>query len=468
MGHREDLLAGAVRCLREKGYAHTTARDIVAASGTNLASIGYHYGSTKALLNAASNVKIVTSAAALAMLGPEYRWKTTLSAAASPTGPLLAPGGELPGDLYLRGFGDPTLATQDLNAMIGDLASLGLRKIQGGVVVDESFFDRAHVGPAYDQKNESYASRAPSSAASLNGNVVAVTVVPAPTPGTPARILLEPLSPYFLVSGRIVSAADGPAAHTVDTQDDAHGHTVVTVGGRVRAGSEPHTVLRRVVDPPAYLGHTLRQLLERRWITVAKPVRVGPAPAQGLRILSTHESAPLAVAAHELNKRSNNFAAEQVLRTLGAEIVGRPGTWDRGLEAVARFLATAGVARGSYQMANGSGLYESNRFSAEQITQVLRAAMRDFRISAEFLASLAVAGTDGTIAHRMTGTMAERFVRAKTGTLANASCLSGIAGSPGHIPLVFSVLMNDVANAGEARRLQDRAAELLVAYLEAD
>ena len=425
--------------------------------------------SDKTLLNAASNVKIVTSAAALGMLGPEYRWKTTLSASVSPFGPLLSPGGELTGDLFLRGFGDPTLSTQDLHAMIGDLVALGLRKIHGGVVVDESFFDRTHVGPGYDQKSESYASRAPSSAASLNGNVVSVTVVPGPSPGTLARILLEPASPYFTVSGRIVSSGEGPAAHTIETQDDGHGHTVILVSGRVRAGSEPHTLYRRVIDPPGYLGNTLRQLLERRGISVAKAVvRVAAAPVQGLRILSTHESAPLGVAAHDLNKRSNNFAAEQVLRTLGAEIVGRPGTWDRGLEAVARYLATAGVARGSYVMTNGSGLYESNRFSAEQITQVVRAAMRDFRISAEFQASLAVAGTDGTIAHRMTGTLAERFVRAKTGTLATASCLSGIAGSPGHIPLVFSVLMNDVANAGEARRLQDRAAELLVAYLEAD
>ncbi|HEX3695934.1 MAG TPA: D-alanyl-D-alanine carboxypeptidase/D-alanyl-D-alanine-endopeptidase [Polyangia bacterium] len=424
--------------------------------------------SDKTLLNAASNVKIVTSAAALGMLGPEYRWKTTLSAAVPASGPLLGPGGELGGDLYVRGFGDPTLTTQDLNAMIADLASLGLRKIAGGVVVDETFFDHAHVGPAYDQKNESYASRAPSSAASLNNNVVAVTIVPGPSPGVPARVLLEPASPYFTVSGRIVSSGEGPAAHTVETQDDGHGHTVIVVGGRVRAGGEAHTLLRRVVDPPAYLGNTLRQLLDRRGISVGKPVRVAAAPAQGLRILSTHESAPLGVAAHDLNKRSNNFAAEQVLRTLGAEVVGRPGSWDHGLEAVARYLVTAGVARGSYQMTNGSGLYESNRFSAEQITQVLRAATRDFRISAEFLASLAVAGTDGTIAHRMTGTLAERFVRAKTGTLATASCLSGIAGSPGHIPLIFSVLMNDVASAGEARRLQDRAAELLVAYLEAE
>ena len=99
---------------------------------------------------------------------------------------------------------------------------------------------------------------------------------------------------------------------------------------------------------------------------------------------------------------------------------------------------------------------------------VLRAAARDFRISAEFLASLAVAGTDGTIAHRMGGTLAERYVRAKTGTLANVSCLSGFAGSPGHTPLVFSIIVNDVPSATDARRAQDRAAEILVAYLEGD
>jgi D-alanyl-D-alanine carboxypeptidase/D-alanyl-D-alanine-endopeptidase (penicillin-binding protein 4) len=119
-------------------------------------------------------------------------------------------------------------------------------------------------------------------------------------------------------------------------------------------------------------------------------------------------------------------------------------------------------------MQNGSGLYDSNRFSPEQIVTILRAASRDFRISAEFLASLAVAGTDGTIAHRMGGTLAERYVRAKTGTLANVSCLSGFAGSPGHTPLVFSIIVNDIGNPNDARHAQDRVAEFLVAYLEGD
>jgi D-alanyl-D-alanine carboxypeptidase/D-alanyl-D-alanine-endopeptidase (penicillin-binding protein 4) len=422
----------------------------------------------KAQLNAASNVKIVTSAAALTLLGPEYRWRTTLSVAGPPGGAPLPSGGEVEGDLYLRGFGDPTLATEDLASMVGDLAALGLRKVHGALVVDDSFFDGATVGPAYDQKNESYASRAPSSAASLNGNVVSVTIIPGPAAGAPARVVIEPPSPYFTSSGTVITTSSGPAAPTVETRDDSGGRTRVVVSGRVRLGSDPRTYYRRVVSPPLYIGQTLRQLLERRAISVGKPVRVGAAPAQGLRVLSAHESAPLAVAVQELNKRSNNFAAEQVVRTLGAEIVGRPGTWDKGLEAVARYLAAIGVRRGGYQMTNGSGLYDSNRFSAEQITTILRAAFRDFRVSAEFMASLAVAGTDGTIAHRMAGTLAERYVRAKTGTLQNVSCLSGFAGSPGHVPLVFSILMNDVSNATEARRTQDRAAEILVAYLESE
>jgi len=156
----------------------------------------------KAPMNAASNVKIVTSAAALSLLGPEYRWKTITGAAGATQGaPLHA--GELNGDLYLRGGGDPALSTEDLSGMAADLAAMGLHKVRGAIVVDETFFDGAHVGPAYDQKNESYASRAPSSAASLNGNVVAVTVVPATAAGAPARIVIEPASPYFTLGGRV-------------------------------------------------------------------------------------------------------------------------------------------------------------------------------------------------------------------------------------------------------------------------
>jgi len=422
----------------------------------------------KTSLNAASNVKLVTSAAALALLGPDYRWRTTVSAAVGAKGTPVAPGGEIPGDLFLRGLGDPTLGTQSLAAMVSDLAALGVKRVKGSIVADESFFDATHVGPSYDQKTDSMVSRAPSAALSLNGNVVEITVIPGGRSGAPARVIVDPPSAAFTVVGRVVTTANGPAAAVVDTKDDSGGRTQIVVSGRVRLGSEPRSYKRRVTNPPLFAAYTLKALLERRGITVALPPKLGTSPAQGLRVLTTSDSPPLGVVVHDLNKRSNNFVAEQVLRTLGAEIVGRPGTWDKGLEAVARYLAGLGIRKGSYQMTNGSGLYDSNRFSPEQIVAVLRAAMRDFRIAAEFMASLAIAGTDGTIGHRMGNTPAERFVRAKTGTLAGASCLSGFAGSPGHPPLIFSILMNDVVSATDARRAQDRAAELLVAYIEGD
>ncbi len=420
----------------------------------------------KTPLNAASNVKIVTSAASLSLLGPEYRWRTTLSVNGPPGGPPLPAGGEVSGDLYLRGSGDPTLSTEDLAAMVSDLASLGLHKVHGALVVDDSLFDGGYVPPAYDQKNDSTASRAPSSAASLDGNVVAVTIIPGAAAGAPARIVVDPASPYFTVAGRVVTAANGPAAPASTPRRRGRRRASTSRGGsswgptraRFTGGSRSRRCSwgRRCASCSSGVG------------SPSATCASGPRRAQGLRVIATHDSAPLAVVVQDLNKRSNNFAAEQLLRTLGAEIGGHPGNWDKGLKAVARYLAGIGIKADSYQMKNGSGLYDSNRFSAAQIATILRAAAHDFRISAEFLASLAVAGTDGTIAHRMGATLAERYVRAKTGTLANVSCLSGFAGSPGHLPLVFSILVNDVGNPNDARHAQDRAAEILVAYLEGD
>ena len=426
------------------------------------------YGrSEKIGLNAASNVKLVTAAAALALLGPEFRWKTALLGLAPPEGGrAISPAGELQGDLFLRASGDPTLTTQDLAELAGELTSIGLRKVHGGLVVDASAFDSATVGPSYDEKDDSAAFRAPSSAASLNNNAVSVIITPGPTAGAPARVVLDPPSASLVLTGRVTTASKGPAAPIVQTSDAGNGQTRVTVSGRIRLGSETRIVLRRIVQPDIFLGQTFKQILQKRGITIDKPVRVAVAPKDGLRTLATHDSPTLAVVVHEMGKRSNNFVAEQVLRTLGAEVMGRPGTWQKGLDAVARYLEGMGIGKTSYTMRNGSGLYDSNRFSAEQIATVIRSAMRDFRISGEFLASLAVSGADGTLANRMAGSAAERYVRAKTGTLAKVSCLSGVAGAPGQKPLVFSFLMNDVRSPVEARGLQDQATELLVGFLE--
>lgn len=417
-------------------------------------------------LNAASNVKLVTSAAALSLLGPEHRFRTNVYALGRPNERWLSATGELAGDLYLKGGGDPTLSAQDLEELASELVTLGLKKVHGGLAVDATFFDATVVGPAYDQKPETAAFRAPSSAASLNANAIGVIITPGPSAGAPARVTLDPPSPYFVIAGRVLTASKGPATPGVETADNGDGHTRIDLSGRVRLATEPRTIYRRVVHPELFVAHTFRQVLQRYGITFDKPPRVEAAPTQGLRTLASHVSPPLAVIVQEMNKRSSNFVAEQVLRALGAEVMGAPGSWDKGLAAVARYLEAIGLPKGSYRMDNGSGLYDSNRFSAEQMATIIRAAVRDFRIASEYLASLSLAGTDGTLAQRMSAGVAERYVRAKTGTLQNVSCLSGVAGAPGQRPLVFSLLMNDVPSLGDARVVQDRAAELLVWYLD--
>jgi D-alanyl-D-alanine carboxypeptidase/D-alanyl-D-alanine-endopeptidase (penicillin-binding protein 4) len=157
------------------------------------------------------------------------------------------------------------------------------------------------------------------------------------------------------------------------------------------------------------------------------------------------ESESLAEIVRRLNKTSNNFVAEQLLKTLGAEARGAPGSWAKGVDEVEDFLADAGIARGSYLMRNGSGLNDTNRFSARQLVAVLRTMWARFPLHAEYVGSLPVAGRDGTIRYRMEGTEAEGRLRAKTGTLVAGSVtsLSGYVETAGRRTLAFAVLVND-------------------------
>lgn len=417
--------------------------------------------------NIASNVKLFTTASALALLGPEYRFKTALY-------------GERDRDrteyksLYLRGFGDPTLSTEDLWRLTSELSARGIKKVKGDIYIDDTFFDEQRVAPAFEQKNEDKGFRAPQGAVSLNYNAIGVHVYPGPGEGQPARVILDPQSPYFVVSNETRTVASGRTSLSVDSQEEkdaapGHEHTLIRVRGTIKLGDTGQDFSKRVAHPDLYTAWTLFELLGRRGIQVGgKPSR-GSAPQTAV-LLDSHYSQPLGVLARDINKRSNNFMAEMVLKSLGADSSGRPGSWQKGLQAVSRYLESLGILPGKYQMQNGSGLYDSNRFTPAQVVTLLRAAYRDFRISADFVASLALAGADGTIFHRMSGSIAERYIRAKTGTLNGVSCLSGYAGaplSPGtaiRAPLAFSVLVNDHEDGAAAKRLQDTIMEALVAY----
>lgn len=417
---------------------------------------------SKEKFNVASNVKLITSAAALTLLGPEYRFKTALYA------PELE-GAVVRGNLYLKGFGSPTLSESDLWQLARDLHDSGVRSVRGRLIIDESYFDEQREPPLYSSKNTDSWYRPPCGALSLSANRVAVLVRPGSAPGKPGRVVLRPRSSHLRLDNQTMTVG-GLRRTMVKVETSSNkGRTIVRVRGRVREGFRGKPFKRRIEDPGMMTGYAFLAALVQRGIRVQhKRVKRGQVPARA-EALVTHTSTPLALILHAMNKYSNNFVAEQVLKVLGAEVLGTPATWDKGLKAVERFLLKLGIKPGTYTLKNGSGLYDASSFTPEQIVRVLRNVYLNFRTGVDFTTSLAIAGTDGTLQHRYLGSGVERYVRAKTGTLAQVVSLSGYAGTHRRKgPLAFSILFNGLQEhrVPAARRIADKMAAAMVASLE--
>jgi len=446
-------LRGAVEAILEKS-ALTGARVGILVSDVASGKVLYARDAD-VLLNPASNVKLFTSAAALSRLGPEFRYETEFRVDRASVGK-----GSVR-TLYVRGKGDPTLVTERLWAIAGDLANHGLQRV-GDLVLDDGYFDGERVGAGFDQESGDRAYLAPTGALSLNFNSVAIHATPGEARGRPGRVALEPQSDYLELVNDTRTVAPRALRRIVPISSRDGARQRIVVGGRLPLGSRPVALWRKIADPPAYFGQTLKRLLELRGVKVGR-VKLGAAPPDA-KLVHVAESESLGEIVRRLNKTSNNFVAEQLLKTLGAETRGVPGSWAGGIDAAEEFLAEVGLPRGSFVMKNGSGLNDANRFSARQTVTLLRAMWQRFPVAAEFLSSLPVAGRDGTIRWRMDGTEAVGRLRAKTGTLENVTSLSGYVETADRQLLAFSIIVNDFdGRALRAARVVDALAAALAA-----
>ena len=370
--------------------ASVLAKRGLAGSGT---SVGVYDLTREQLLYAlrwntlrlpASNEKLVTSATALADWSATHRFGTQiLLQTAAPDAD-----GVLTGDVYLKGLGDPSLQTADLRAIAARIQALGVTKITGSVVGDDSYFDSQRSVSSW-------------------------------RPGMTA--FCGPLSALTLNEGF------GP-----------HG--------------------RYVSDPALWAARKLTTILRRGGVKVVHAAVHGVTPATAT-LLHNDSSAPLSRILATMNKRSDDFYAEELFKGLGASF-GGAGTTAAGEAVADQFLAGVGLTNG-YRILDGSGLSYRDKLSAHTIIDLLGIMSRrpDF---ATYWKSLSVAGVDGTLTHRMRGTAAAGNVHAKTGTLAAASCLSGYVTARNGDMLVFSILMNGGGlSQYSAHAAQDAIAEAL-------
>jgi len=433
-------------------------------------------------LNPASNAKLYTAAAALAILHGNHRYQTTLSGTIK--------GGAATG-LVLRGLGDPSLQSRDLWALAQELKSHGVKKIEGDITVDQRFFDDLTTPPAFEQQPNEWASfRAPVSAVAVNENTVTLTIRPQ-SAGNPAIAFFDP--PGFVdVEGAVKTSESG--ADTVGLDLVPNGKRLkAKLSGAVGADSKLVRYTRRVDDPQVLAGYVLKAALEDTGLKGAGEVKllasgIGKSKAKGDRgdksdngdddtgddkpeksekpekrekrgsTLARHESEPLSTLLYALGKNSDNFYAEMVFKSISAEAKTRPAKSQDSAEIVMKWLERNELGDTGVVIKNGSGLFDSNRVTATSMAKLLRYGWQEPTIHHEFLAQLAIGGVDGTLHRRFRSLSNHRAVRAKTGTLDSAIALSGYVLAPkGKGTIAYAIMFNKVSgHASEARIAADK------------
>jgi D-alanyl-D-alanine carboxypeptidase/D-alanyl-D-alanine-endopeptidase (penicillin-binding protein 4) len=406
-------------------------------------------------LNPASNMKLFTAAAALAKLGPDYRFTTRVLAAGE-----LGRRGTLRGALVLQAGGDPVLETPHLEALADAVKAAGLRELRGDLLADDTRYDDVRLGNGWNWDDEPFYYSAQISALTLDRNVARVTVRPGTKPDAPVAVEVNPAPRYLAVTNAAVTSAAGtPSTLRIDR---ARGRNEVRVSGRLPLGTQPVEAPITVEEPALHAAELFRTLLEQRGIRVRGRTRRAAAPP-GARELAARQSEPLSRIVALLNKPSDNLIAEMLVKELGYA-VKHSGDWDSGTTVLRDWLKEEGIGTTGLTLNDGSGLSRQDLVTARSITDLLARA-RTQPWYGVFEASLPVAGVDGTLRRRLKGTPAEGRLHAKTGSLSHVSALSGYLTTRGGEPVLFSILINNYPGPLSApngpTRVQDEIATAL-------
>jgi D-alanyl-D-alanine carboxypeptidase/D-alanyl-D-alanine-endopeptidase (penicillin-binding protein 4) len=415
----------------------------------------------------ASVLKVVTTATALEKLGPDFRFRTGVY-----TDGHIQADGTLVGDVILVGRGDPNLmdpagellekpALQELSEK---LQVLGIRRVLGDVIGDDSYFEFTTHGKGWTSQDLKSVFGAPINALSINNNVFWVHARSTKV-NQLVHVSIEPQTSYFQI--RNLGVTGGSRSQSTLYARVIPGTTRLVISGVLPAGQtrSQNILLERPAEAAAAL---LKEELRRNGISVSGAVRVShlgdqsPEVRRQWKLLAEHQSPPLIRALEIINKRSLNLHAEMLLRVLGAEF-GGAGTDEAGLRVVKNFLEDAGIRDDDkISLNDGSGLSRDNLVTPRfQTSLLLFLSTRPY--FELFLNTLAISGTDGTLKHRLASGTMKGVIHAKTGTLGNVASLSGYMTTKSGRSLIFSIFANNVrASMSRIRNTIDEICALFV------
>lgn len=432
----------------------------------------------------ASNVKLFTTAGALSLARPDYRFVTTVE-----TEGKIDSDGRLLGDLSIVGRGDPNISgrvlpyalkterqpphTQILEEMADQVAAAGLKIVDGDILGDDTFYSPQRYGEGWAQDDLQWIDGAPVSALTFNDNVVFVNIQPGEHEGDKALVTLEPENTYYEIDNRILTSGAG-IMRKIGVQREV-GSRKVVLWGSLPPGDPGIKEALAVDDPAEFTVRIFRSLLERRGIIVNGKVRArhgdstqffepssssqkpgpnccAPGVAPGVGAVASEPSTPVTVLARHVslpfiedvrvtNKTSQNLHAELALRLAG-KLGGQGGSFEGGRAALKQFLTQAGLKEEDFVLLDGSGLSRRDLVTPAAVVQLLTyAAHQPWGL--EYEGTLPVAGVDGSLSERFLKSPAAGLVHAKTGTLSHVNALSGYGQTLRGKRFVFSIFCNN-------------------------
>jgi D-alanyl-D-alanine carboxypeptidase/D-alanyl-D-alanine-endopeptidase (penicillin-binding protein 4) len=417
-------------------------------------------------LHPASNMKLLSGAAAMETLGEDYQFTTEVLTDGNVRGRVLH------GDLYLKGKGDPTLMKEDLDQFAAELKDMGIKNIKGDLIGDDTWYDDVRLSLDLNWSDEPYYTGAQVSALTLSPNedydagTVIVEAHPGDNTGDEAEITVTPATDYVTIVNKTETV---PAGENKDISiEREHGSNDIVVEGTIPEDGTRSRSWVSVWEPTGYAVDVFKKSLEEhglKFIGNSGHVKTGKTP-KNADVLASRQSITLEELYIPFMKLSNNGHGEILTKEMG-RVVHDEGSWDAGIDVIEDFITELGLDSDTILLRDGSGMSHKNMIPANELSKLLT-AVKDKSWFTAFENSLPVAGASerfvgGTLRYRMTEEPAQGNVVAKTGSLTGVSALSGYVTSQDGEELVFSIMLNNYLGSSDTE-IEDSIATTLAEH----